>query len=118
MNYSPMKRALIALTLFAATLCAVLPASAEISSAAVTETVRVAVVDGGIELQALPGAAEAAQFEVYSILGTHQGKVTVQPSQSVRMDLRSGCYIVRCAQPRGKAGIPEAKVTSVKLTVK
>ncbi|MCM1336907.1 MAG: hypothetical protein NC187_06815 [Candidatus Amulumruptor caecigallinarius] len=113
-----MKRTLIAIILFAATLCAASGASAETLSVAASETARVAVVDGGLELQALPTAAEAAQFEVYSILGTHQGKVTVPPSQSVRMDLRSGCYIVRCMQPKGKGGAPEAKVTSVKLTVK
>lgn len=113
-----MKRALIALTLFAATLCAAPAASAEIASVEAGETARVAVVDGGLELQALAMASEPAQFEVYSILGTHQGKVTVAPSQSVRMDLRSGCYIVRCVQPKGKSGSPEAKVTSIKLTVK
>ena len=113
-----MKRTLIALCLFVAALAAAPVASADIASVGAAETVRVSVVDGGLELQALPVAAEAAQFEVYSILGTHQGKVVVGPAQSVRMDLRSGCYIVRCIQPKSKAGDVDAKVTSFKLTVK
>lgn len=112
------RRVLTSIIIFAAALCAAPAAVADIGTAAAVETAKVTAVEGGIELAALPQAAEAAQFEVYSILGTHQGKVTLQPSQTHRMELRSGCYIVRCIQPRAKGVPSEAKVTSVKLTVK